>query len=248
MEFSHSSLPSCLRIGSAPAVTSTPTMAGSPRLRSVQGLPQLPKSTPLDLSFSDQPSQGESTLQEEHLVESPVCLQDLSNFDGHLHEDSSSSEDLSSIDGHMHSILPKGMEQSDTFAADESDDDVWNKVDSGVGLNGFPPPPESEVMKYSRKPLPSPPSPSQKNRERAVEHMVKSVPSSKPTIYLQAEGARSYAASIHVAVEDDGLEELPSATNQTSPVPMTWLNRHNRRSTWDQRGLLENRTPKNLKR
>jgi hypothetical protein len=225
-------------------------MDGAPRLRSVQGLPQLSKMAPLDLSFDDQPSHAKSTLQDENLLESPVCLEDLSNFDGHVHEERLSSENLSSIDGHTHMqpILPREMEESNNFTTQESGDDVRTKVDSGVGPNRFPPPPVSEVMKYSRKPLPSPPSPTQKNREGAVERMVQSVPVSKPTVYLQAERPRSYAASIHVAVQDDGLEELPSATNQTSPVPMTWLSRVSRRDTWDQKCLLEDRTPANLKR
>ena len=225
-------------------------MDGAPRLRSVQGLPQLPEMAPLDLSFDDQPSQAESTMPEDNLVESPVCLQDLSNFDGHVHDERLSSGDLPNMDGHMHmqSILPRQMEESDSFTTQESDDDVWTKVNNGVGANGFPPPPESEVMRYSRKPLPSPPSPTRGNRERAVERVVHNVPVSKATFYLQAEGARSYAASIHVAVEDEGLEELPSATNQTAPVLMTWYNRVNRRDTWDQKGFLEHRTPTDPKR
>ena len=190
-------------------------------LRSVRGLPELPKLTPLSVAVEEQLKYGGSPI-----------AQDLSNHDGHTYE-SPIGEGSSSYDGRIHEEPEGEAEQNDAFSFQENTEELYRRVETQAEANGFSPPPESEVLEYSKKPLPRPHD-SEKNPkewlEEDVQRIAMSVPVHKPAIYLQPEGVRgSCAASIHVVVEDD----MPAATSQTQPVPTAWFNRIQKREQWD---------------
>jgi hypothetical protein len=184
-------------------------------------LPELPKLTPLSVAVEEQLRYGGS----------PV-VEDLSNYDGHLYQ-SPIGEDLSNFDGNIYAETEEEAVQNDSFSFQDSVDELYRKVQTEAEHNGFSPPPESEVLEYSKKLLPLPPTSKKRPKQKLedeIQEMALSVPVHKPTIYLQPEGVSgSCEASIHVVVED----ELPAATNQTQPVPTAWLTRIQKREQWD---------------
>ena len=212
---------------SAPTQTSSAapssSMSEGRTLRSVRGLPKLPKLTPLSIAVEEQLEYGGSPI-----------VEDLSNYDGHLYQ-SPVGEDLSNYDGHIYGETEGEAGQNDAFSFQDSAEDLYRKVQAEAEHNGFSPPPECEVLEYSKKPLPRPPTSKKTPKEwleEDVQRISKSVPVHKPTIYLQPEGVEeSCAASIHVVVED----ELPAATNPTQPVPTAWFTRIQKREQWDQK-------------
>ena len=241
--------------------TRTGNMAGSRPVGSTPILPQLPSMSPLSLYIA---SQGESFLQGRKAIRrSPRAVQDLSSINGYMKESHRPSNDhfsdfdgdftdrhkpgeSSSPDAHMQDILAAGMtERRQPLPSEDSAVDIWTMVDVGRRSDNIPPPPRSEVKRYSKKRLPSTPPASAARREAAVAKMVKSVHVYNTSEHMHWEGKRSLTGAIDFVDEYEEPTEVSVRTHVTltTSEPMTWHNRNQRRATFDHKGLVAHNRP-----